>query len=339
MKASDFSRYLTTYLAKYLPEQRNLSANTLRAYRDAFRLLLLYCKSVRRMPPDRITLKQIDAALIADFLEWLRKERNCAPTTVNHRLNIIRSFFEYVQIEAPEYLLESQRIKKIPFRKAPKPPLNFFTENAIRALLAKPDGNTRKGFRDLTLLSLLYDSAARVQEMLDLRLKDIRLDPPESITVCGKGKKVRTIPIMRATASLLRDYIASLRYDWRIHGENTLFFNAQNQQLGRVGVAYILRKYVSIIEKEGLPIPGRISPHVLRHTKAMHLLRAGVPLIYIRDFLGHVDIKTTQIYADIDFETKRKAIEKAAMSIKLPPQMSWENDGNIMDWLTHFCAK
>ncbi len=140
MKATDFSRHLTTYLAKYLPEQRNLSANTLRAYRDAFRLLLLYCKSVRRMPPDRITLKQIDAALIADFLEWLRKERNCASATVNHRLNIVRSFFEYVQIEAPEYLLESQRIKKIPFRKAPKPPLNFFTENAIRALLAKPDG-------------------------------------------------------------------------------------------------------------------------------------------------------------------------------------------------------
>jgi len=339
MKSTDFTRHLTAYLGKYVPEQRNYRANTICAYRDVFRLLLLYGKTVRRVSPDRMTLKVLDHEFIAAFLDWLRDERHCGAATINHRLIAIRAFFDYVQVEEPAFLLVCQRIRKIPFRKVPKQPVQYFSEEALQALLARPGSGTRKALRDMTMLSLMYDSAIRVQELLDLMVKNIRFESPSTITVVGKGDKQRTVPIMKPTASLLRDYGKVLGFDYRNQGEQTLFCNSRGSKLTRVGVTYVLKKYAGQIKKEGIKVPSRISPHILRHTRAMHLLRAGVPLIYIRDFLGHVDIKTTQIYADTDFETKRTAIEKAAVQLQLPAQASWERNGDIMDWLTHLCEK
>lgn len=339
MKATDFTRHLTAYLGKYVPEQRNCRPNTICAYRDVFRLLLLYGKAVRRISPDRMTLKVLDHEFITTFLDWLRDERHCEASTINHRLIVIRAFFEYVQIEEPALLVACHRIKKIPFRKVPKPPMHYFTEKATQALLARPGSGTRKAVRDMTMLSVMYDAAIRVQELLDLSLKNIRFEAPSTITVIGKGNKQRTVPIMKPTASLLREYVKTLGYDYRSQGDHTLFCNSRGSSLTRVGVTYVLKKYANLIKEEGHQVPARISPHVLRHTRAMHLLRAGVPLIYIRDFLGHVDIKTTQVYADTDFETKRAAIEKAAIPLQLPAQASWERDGNIMEWLLRLCEK
>ncbi|MCL2000213.1 MAG: site-specific integrase [Planctomycetes bacterium] len=339
MKPTDFTRHLTTYLGKYVPEQRNCRPNTICACRDVFRLLFLFGKKIRRISPDRLTFKVLDPEFIAAFLEWLRNERHCEAATINHRLIVIRAFFAYVQAEEPAFMMLCQRIRKIPFRKVPKSAIQYFSEDAVQALLARPGNETRKALRDMTLLSLMYDSAVRVQEALDLSLKNIRFEVPSTITVIGKGEKQRTIPIMKPTVSLVRDHVKALGYDSRNHGDSTLFCNSRGCKLTRVGVTYVLKKYTKLIQKDGHKVPERISPHILRHTRAMHLLRADVPLIYIRDFLGHVDIKTTQVYANTDFETKRMAIEKATIPLQIPAQASWERNGDIMEWLTRLCEK
>lgn len=203
-------------------------------------------------------------------------------------------------------------------------------------LLAQPDPSTRHGLRDLTLLSLLYDSGARVQEITDLKLKDIRLTNPAMVTLTGKGRKARQVPLMKETCKLLDAYIRN----FNLNSEpltSPLFFNQKGQALSRYGITYILKKYVSQAELDS--DTRKISPHVLRHTKAMHLLRAGVNMIYIRDFLGHVDISTTEVYARIDAEMKRKVFEEKVPNFTPNTTMPWEEDKDLLQWLTKFGKK
>ena len=169
----------------------------------------------------------------------------------------------------------------------------------------------------MTLMAVMYDSAARVQEIIDLKIKDVRLDKPAVITLHGKGKKIRVVPITEKTKNLLEAY---LRYHHGNPGfanmEQYVFVNQKKQQLTRWGVSYILNKYVDLASKhEGFDVRFPITPHVFRHSKSVHLLQSGVNLIYIRDFLGHTDCSTTQIYAKADTETRRKALEAAYIDI------------------------
>lgn len=214
--------------------------------------------------------------------------------------------------------------------------LPFLTEDELKALLAQPDPSTRHGLRDLTLLSLLYDSGARVQEITDLQLKDIRLTNPAMVTLTGKGRKARQVPLMKETCTLLDTYIRN--FDLNSEPLTApLFFNKKGEALSRYGITYILKKYVSKAELDGSA--RKISPHGLRHTKAMHLLRAGVNMIYIRDFLGHVDISTTEVYARIDAEMKRKVFEEKVPNFTPNTTMPWEEDKDLLQWLTQFGKK
>lgn len=210
------------------------------------------------------------------------------------------------------------------------------TEEELKTLLAQPNPSTQHGLRDLTLLSLLYDSGARVQELTDLKMKDIRLTNPAMVTLTGKGKKVRQVPLMKDTCKLLDTYIRN----FHLASEPLsapLFFNKKGQALTRYGVTYILNKYASQAALQN--DLKKISPHVLRHTKAMHLLRAGVNMIYIRDFLGHVDISTTEVYARIDAEMKRKVFEEKVPNFTPNTIMPWEEDNDLLQWLTQFGKK
>lgn len=206
----------------------------------------------------------------------------------------------------------------------------------LSLLLSQPDASTRQGLRDLTLLALLYDSGARVQELVDLRLKDVRLTHPPMVILTGKGRKVRQVPLMKDTCKLLDRYIRSFHSDSQSQ-MIPLFYNAKKQALSRYGVTYILKKYAA----KASPVlePQNISPHVLRHTKAMHLLRAGVNMIYIRDFLGHADISTTEVYARIDAEMKRKVFEEKVPNYTPNTTMPWEEDEDLLQWLTQFGKK
>lgn len=336
MKKTEFTKALTSYFSTYLPETCGVSPNTCNSYRDAFKLLLLYFQEEKGVPANSIELRMLNRNLASDFLDWLEVQRKVSVTTRNQRLAAMKAFAHYVQYRNPEYLENCTDIIAMRPKKHEKPVIPFLTEEELKALLAQPDPSTRHGLRDLTLLSLLYDSGARVQEITDLKLKDIRLTNPAMVTLTGKGRKARQVPLMKETCKLLDAYIRN----FNLNSEpltSPLFFNQKGQALSRYGITYILKKYVSQAELDS--DTRKISPHVLRHTKAMHLLRAGVNMIYIRDFLGHVDISTTEVYARIDAEMKRKVFEEKVPNFTPNTTMPWEEDKDLLQWLTKFGKK
>ena len=336
MKKTDFTKALTSYFSTYLPETCGVSPNTCNSYRDAFKLLLLYFQEEKGVPANSIELRMLNRNLASDFLDWLEVQRKVSVTTRNQRLAAMKAFAHYVQYRNPEYLENCTDIIAMRPKKHEKPVIPFLTEEELKALLAQPDPSTRHGLRDLTLLSLLYDSGARVQEITDLKLKDIRLTNPAMVTLTGKGRKARQVPLMKETCKLLDAYIRN----FNLNSEpltSPLFFNQKGQALSRYGITYILKKYVSQAELDS--DTRKISPHVLRHTKAIHLLRAGVNMIYIRDFLGHVDISTTEVYARIDAEMKRKVFEEKVPNFTPNTTMPWEEDKDLLQWLTKFGKK
>ena len=334
MQPTNFAKYLTDFLSVYLPTQKNVSKNTIYSYRDTFKLLLHYCQEVKELPIERLTLDVLSSQWISDFLEWLETNRKCSISTRNQRLAAIHSFFRYVQAEEPAGLFHFQKITSIPIKRAKKPVVDYLTPEAIKLLLEQPDRNTPKGRRDLTLISVLYDSGARVQELIDLKVCNVTLQAPAVLTLTGKGNKTRRVPIMKNTASLLQNYLQENKLDKPWKNEYPLFINNQHHKLTKEGITHIISKYVASARKSSTLVPPKVNNHMFRHSKAMHLLQAGVNLIYIRDFLGHVDLKTTEIYARADTEMKRKAVENVHPDLIDPNLPDWNKDQALLSWLS-----
>ena len=339
MKPTDFATHLTGYLGKYLPGQVGMSTNSIKSYRDTFKILLNYCKDIIGISPEKLTLKHLNRELFEKFLLWIESERKCSVSTRNQRLAAIHSFFKYLQDVSPEHILLCQEVLSIHTKKHPRPAVNYLTIDGIRSILSKPDTKTENGRRDLVLLSLLYDTGARVQEIADIVVSDVRLTEPPTIKLTGKGQKSRIVPLTGQTANLLRGYIIEKKMDKPEYKPFPLFCNRNKQKLTRSGISFILDKYVTMAcSSTPEYIPVSVTPHCFRHSKAMHLLQAGINLIYIRDLLGHVDIKVTEIYARADAEMKRKALLLASGNITpsdLPP---WQADGDLASWLKHLCG-
>ena len=317
MMKSDFPYYLTQFLGKYLPSVKNASRHTIEAYSITFKLFLSYYEQVKTIPPERLSLGAITHETVIEFLNWLESTRNCSITTRNQRLVAIHSFVRFVQKQHPENLFEFQRILNIPDKKYTKTIVPFLSGLEMQILLSMPNNTTKGGYRDMTLMAVMYDSAARVQEIIDLKIRDVRLDKPAIITLHGKGQKTRVVPISEKTNNLLEAYLRHYHGNPGIaNGEQYVFLNQKKQQLTRWGISYIINKYVDLANKHnGFNARFPITPHVFRHSKSVHLLQSGVNLIYIRDFLGHSDCSTTQIYAKADTETRRKALETAYADI------------------------
>lgn len=334
MAVTDFAKLMAAFLTEYLPLQRNLSGNTIRSYCDTFRLLLIYCKDQRKVPPERLSFKIVCYEFVGDFLRWLEKERSCGVATRNQRLAAIHSFVRYVQIERPAYMPQCQSVLNIPFKKKEAKAITYLTIDDMRLLLEQPNHSTKQGRRDLTILSLLYDSGARVQEIADLCVRDLRLDHPAAVHLTGKGRKSRLVPLLDRTVLLLRSYLYENHLSGREQFNIPLFVNRQGNKLTRAGIAYILKKYATKAAVQSPFLPEKISPHVLRHTKAMHLLESDVNLAYIRDILGHVDIGTTEIYARADLTMKRRALEKSPDIA--PSTAPWVQNTDLLDWLKQY---
>lgn len=339
MKSTDFARLLTRYLGHYLPGQRNLSAQTIQSYRDTFKLLLRFCQSERGWAAEQVTLAQLDTPCIESFLRWLETQRHCSISTRNQRLAALRAFFRWISYEAPESVETVQHLLTIPWKKAPQPLVPYLTPEALQSLLAQPDRATSTGRRDATLLAFLYDTGARVQEVIDVVVRDVRLETPAVVTLTGKGSKRRQVPLMSRTATLVAEYLSERGLQRADRGDHPVFYNSQHRPFTRVGITYILEKYVHRARDQGVSgFPESVTPHVIRHSKAVHLLQAGVNLIYIRDLLGHADVSTTQIYARADVELRRQALE----SVQLPgtelPAVSWTEDQGLLQWLNHLCT-
>ena len=333
MKPTDFARNLTAFFTGYLPGVRNLSGNTVLSYRDAFRLLLVFCRDSCGITPEKLSFQIFDDELVTRFLDWTQKERGCSIATRNQRLVAIHAFFRYVQVQEPGQLHLCQRILQIPCKKCQQPIVRHLTPEQTKDLLAAPDSSTRPGRRDMTLLSVLYDTGARVQELCDLRVRDVRLEHPAIITLTGKGRKTRHVPILSNTVELLRSYMRENRLLQNEKLDAPLFFNQRNTKLTRGGISHILQKYAVMVSVKYPDMPKRLTPHVMRHSKAMHLYQSGVNLVYIRDILGHVDIATTDIYARADTESKRKALESVYPDITPDALPDWNRDENLLEFL------
>jgi site-specific recombinase XerD len=298
-------------------------------------LLLKYCKSQENVLPENMALDMLTRELVTSFLSWLESERNCSISTRNQRLTAIHSFCRFMQLEDVPRLHQYQQIISVPKKKGKKGTINYMSPEGIKLILEQPDVQKMAGRRDMVLLSLMYDTGSRVQEMADLTVGDIRIEMPSTVKITGKGNKTRIVPLMEPTAVLVKNYISDFGLSTPAKHSHPLFPNRSGAKFTRAGIKYILDKYVESARTERPSLlPDTISPHSFRHSKAMHLLHAGVNLVYIRDILGHADLKTTEIYARIDGEMKRKALEEAfTNNIPSDDVPLWQQDGDLLNWL------
>lgn len=337
MKTVDFSKSLADFLTKYLPAERGMSHNTIASYRVTFILLISFMENEKKIRPQKLMFSDLTKNCVVDFLNHLETVRKCSTTTRNVRLAALHSFFKFVQYGCPEQIDECRKILSIKVKKTNKGSINYLTIDGIKLLLLQPDLSTNKGIRDLAMIALMYDTGARVQEIIDLTPYSLRLNKPNTVKIIGKGNKVRIVPLMDEEVIHLKNYMSknSLLEDYA--NMYPLFSNTRKEKLTRAGVAYILQKYTSMARKENpVLIPAKISCHSLRHSKAMHLLQAGVNLIYIRDILGHESVTTTEIYAKADSKQKRDAIEKAYVGVVKKEAPIWVKNENLLEWLKNF---
>ena len=334
---TDFAKYLSKFLSEYLPYERNMSPNTVASYRDTFLQFIGYMKDVQKIRLEQLTLDTLTRERVIDFLSWVQKERNCGVATRNHRLAAIHSFMSYLQYEEIHHLDEWQRILSIKAMKDEKKSINYLTAEGVKLLLDQPDITTRNGRRNLSLLALMYDTGARVQEIIDLTPESIKTESkPYTIRLFGKGRKSRVVPLMEEQLVILKRYMDENHLYENYKLKHPLFFNSRNEKLTRPGVTYILKTYAGMAKQVNpVLVPDNISCHTLRHSKAMHLLQAGVNLVYIRDLLGHVSTQTTEIYARADHKQKREALEKAYTNLipEKAKKCDWEQNQNLLNWL------
>jgi site-specific recombinase XerD len=334
---TDFAKYLGKYLSSYLPHERNVSPNTIAAYRDSFVLFINYMKDEKHIKADKLTLDSMTKENVISFLSWLTDQKGCNISTRNCRLAAIHSFTSYLQYENVEKLNEWQDILSIKAMKKESNAPNYLTVDGIKLLLAQPDVESYSGLRHLSILALMYDTGCRVQEIIDLTVDSLRIQTePYTIRIYGKGRKTRIIPMVRNQIIFLRTYMDRYGLNDDRHLTHPLFFNGRGEKMTRTGVTYILKKYADMA-RQITPslIPERISCHSMRHSRAMHLLQAGVNLIWIRDILGHTTIQTTEVYARADSKQKREALEKA-YSDMLPDKSKdgeWQKNQTLLDWL------
>ncbi|MDR1186313.1 MAG: site-specific integrase [Bifidobacteriaceae bacterium] len=322
-----FADMLARFLTTHLPVTRGLSPNTVASYRDAFVLFLRHMAERHNLQPDRVGFEHLTAANVNGFVEWLRQERGSSPATTNQRLAAVKSFFRHVQAEAPELIAQARQVLGVEPAKTPEPQIVYLPLDGVALVLELAK---RRGLRDLALLATLYDTGARVQEVCDLAAGDLHLDKPASVTLTGKGRKTRTVPLTPQAAEILARHASTLPAD----PAAPVFTNHSGQRIGRAGVAYVLAKCAEAGHKERPDlVPAHVTPHSMRHSKAVHLLENGVNLVYIRDILGHASVTTTEIYARASPETKRRAVEAASAKVVGPTRYPPAARRDLITWL------
>lgn len=342
MKYKDllFLKTVRNFLTVYLPKQRKFSENTVRSYKMALALFFEYLKAQKGIPLQELSFECLNVENISGYLEWLQMERNNSDATCNQRLMVLRSFGKYSAISDPANIYLQGEIAKVPIRKCQSKVVEFFSDDALKALLDQPDTSRRKGLRNSCFMIVMYDTAARCQEMLDLRIKALVLGGKSPyVYLTGKGNKTRTVPLMEKTVRHLNQYLNLFHpYESRSM-DDYLFYTVIHQQRCAMSpdtVAAFLKKYANQARCNCSDIPASVHAHQFRHTRAINWYRNGVPLILVSELLGHADVNTSQIYAYADTEMKRKAINKALKETDYnsntyeSESSRWEGDDEII---------
>lgn len=304
---SSFAVLLESFFTQRLMKQRQVSPHTISSYRDTFRLLLQFTQERLRKPPSRLALEEIDAPLIAAFLDEMEKSRGVSIRSRNLRLTAIRSFFQYAALEVPDKSAQIQRVLAIPGKRHTRALVEFLTRAEVEALLAAPDQRTWSGRRDHALILVGVQTGLRLSEMTGLTRQDVMLSTGAHIRVVGKGRKERCTPLTKQSVAVLKAWLAEPARGDR----QTLFPNARGGRLSADGVQYLLAKHTAMASKACRSLQQkRVTPHVLRHTTAMELLQAGVDRAVIALWLGHESVETTQIYLHANLALKEEILAK-----------------------------
>ncbi len=305
--------WVRRFLLEYLVAERNLARNTQVSYRDTLTLLLPFVSRQSAIPIERLTVHDVSPNRVRAFLEHIERERGCGVVTRNQRLGTIHSLARFVGTRSPEHLDWCSQVRSVPFKKATKTVIGYLDKPEMEALLRAPDRRTSLGLRDHALLLFLYNSGARADEAASLRVSNLQLGTSPSVRILGKGNKWRVCPLWPVTVTTLRPLVADKG------AEDQVFRGRTGEPMTRFGVHRIVKTVAMAAGKRVESMQGkRISPHTLRHTTAVHLLRAGVDINTIRAWLGHVSIDTTQVYAEVDLEMKAKALASVDIT-DLPP--------------------
>lgn len=340
MKRTDFAIYLNKYFVDYLPNICGSTPLTIDSYRYTFILFFKYMQDENKVNADRIDISDLNYKNIISYLSWLQEIRRNGISTRNQRQAGLNSFIRFLMYEFPEHLDEYQKILSIPVKKAPQKEISYLKTEGVALLIKQINLNQRNGLRDYVILSLFYTTGIRVTELIQIRVKDLSLQEPFTLLVHGKGQKSRYVPLMRAIIPHIQKYLTQKNYDKMDKLHEWLFKNHMNEPFTRQGINYIVKKYTNMARKIAPDIiPFDFSPHKIRHTTSMELLEAGVDLIYIRDLLGHVSVKSTEIYIKADAMHKRQAIEAASKQIVPQEESEWSNNSNLKDWLMNFNRK
>lgn len=308
-------RSIRGFLTDYLPHRRNASPHTLRAYGLALRQLLEHVASAKGKSVAEVMQADIDCESVSRFLDDVEGRRKCSTATRNHRLKCIRAFFSYAAESDPALVACRGEVEKVPFKNANvEPSLKYASEADVSLLLNAPDVTTPKGRRDRALMAFMYDTGARVQEVLNVRLSDMDLSGTPTVMLVGKGRKARPVPLMKNTVLILRRHLAEFHPEGAANATAPLFYTVRNGERKRMtedNVRKMVSAYGAAMARQHPGFPERTHPHLFRHSRAMHLYRNGMDLTLVSQWLGHAQIETTLIYAHADTEMKLRAIEQA----------------------------
>jgi len=319
------------YFTDYLPRLRGCSPHTIHSYRDSIVLLLRFLAEQRKKPVTGLDLADLDPPGILAFLAHLEKERHNGVSTRNVRLSAIHAFFRFAASRNPEHLDHAQRVLGIPFKRAQQRVIDYLEYEEIESVLKAIDRTTTQGSRDYALLATMFNTGGRVQEIADLRARDLQLTKPFQVRLFGKGRKERYCPLWPQTATLLRSLCGQRKLDLR--SDAHVFVNHRGAPLTRFGIRYILAKCLDLALEDAPNLrKKRLHPHSMRHSTAVALLKSGVDLSTISHLLGHASPTTTNRYAKVDLEMKRQAIARIK-PVSRRSQTPWSKDSTILDWL------
>jgi site-specific recombinase XerD len=320
------------FLTNYLPRQRAMSPHTLHSYRDGLKLLLQFVAG-KKTDPSQLTIQQLTREQVMAFLHHLETVRHNKASTRNVRLSAIHSFFRYVGATHPEHLALVQQILSIPFKRTASREIQYLEFSEILSILGCIDRSSRGGRRDHVLLSFMFNTGARVSEVVGVQACDLRLDLPASVCLRGKGRKERSCPLWPETARALRVHLEESQI--ALQEPRSIFLNHRGQPLTRFGVRLILQKHVRMTALRVASLKcKRLHPHSMRHSTAVHLLRSEVDICTIANWLGHASINTTNRYLTLDLEVKRQALGKAKPIVaRRRRAASWRSDRNLIKWL------
>lgn len=330
-RPNDLGLCVEKFFREYLPTLRGMSLQTIRSYRDALVLFLRFVASHSGIRLEDLSLDAVTAEHVTQFLSFLETERHNSIATRNTRLAAMHTFARFLATESPEHLAEVQRLLGLPFKRgARNAPIDYLESAEAETLLGQINRSTETGRRDYALFALMLNTGARVQEVLDLKLSDVRTEPPYQVRLRGKGGKVRICPIWASTATRLRELTSGSTTT-----DMLLFMNRRGSKLTRFGVRYLLNKYVAASTATASTLlEKRIHPHSLRHTTAIYLLKAGIDFATISQWLGHASLNTTMKYARADLDLKRQALAQVFPEALAPPAGCGARvDVDLIGWL------